>query len=95
MTKGIADTLGMKSLEEILAETETDVEEAVDYAIETIDDSQLPAPVKGGEPLMTTQQMKGLDHSKAMDELYDEALDVARKIVDMGMNIDPARAAYP
>jgi tRNA A37 N6-isopentenylltransferase MiaA len=91
MSKGISDTLNMKSLEEILAETE--MENEIDEAIEEMDDSNLPAVVnQKDEPLMNVQQMKGLDHSKAMDEIHDEALDVARKIVDMGMNIDPTRA---
>lgn len=82
MTKGIADTLGIKSLEEVLAETEIDSED------------QLPATISDDNKneLMSASQMKGLDHSDAMDEIHDEALDVARKIVDMGMNIDIARA---
>lgn len=96
MTKGISDTLGMKSLEEILAETEIsedDMEELSDVEIE--EEAQLPVavnPQPTAPALMTTSDMKGSDHGKSMDEIYDEALDVAKKIVDMGMNIDPSRA---
>lgn len=87
MSKGISDTLNMKTLEEILAETE------VDETVEVEEEPQVPVISEPKETaLMDVGQMKGGDHGKAMDEIYDEALDVARKIVDMGMNIDPSRA---
>jgi hypothetical protein len=90
MTKGISDTLGMKSLEEILAETEEEVVEGE----ESEEEFDLPATVEKPQDtaLMTIAEMKGSDHGKSMDEIHDEALDVAKKIVDMGMNIDPSRA---
>jgi hypothetical protein len=88
MSKGISDTLNMKSLEEIMAETE-----CVEPQEEMAEEETLPAVTEQrSESLMSTSQMKGSDHAKAMDEIHDEALDVARQIVDMGMNIDPARA---
>jgi hypothetical protein len=89
MSKGIADTLNMKTLEELLAETEADNFE--DMVEETVEETQLPA-APAENALMTVKQMKGSAHAEAMDELYHETLDVARKIVDMGMNIDPAKA---
>lgn len=80
----IAKTLGMKSLEDILAETETEVEVEQDLPVVVVE-------AKGTE-LMSTGDMRGSDHGKSMDEIYDESLDIARKITDMGMNIDPAKA---
>lgn len=80
----------MKSLEDILAETE---EDEIEEAIIEEEVSNLPVVTKPAEQsLMTHSEMKGGDHNKSMDEIYDEALDVAKKIVDMGMNIDPSRA---
>jgi hypothetical protein len=32
------------------------------------------------------------DHGRSMDLLYDETLDYAQKVMDLGFNIDPARA---
>lgn len=89
MSKGITDTLGMRSLEEIMAETETEEETPETEEPE----ANVPAvPANATPDLITTQQMRGVDHAKRMDDLYSETLDVARKIVDMGMNIDPAKA---
>lgn len=85
MSKGLTDSLNMRSLEEILEETEeTEEVVVVEEALPVI------APPEGA--LMSTDQMKGLEHSKKMDEIYVETLEVARKVVDMGMNIDPMKA---
>ena len=83
MSRGISDTLGMRSLEDILSETETE-------EVETTEIVKTTEPT--GTELMTASDMKGSDHGKSMDEIYDESLDIARKITDMGMNIDPAKA---
>jgi hypothetical protein len=74
-----------------MAETEEDaIEEA---EMEEKEEANLPAlPGTATPDLITTQQMRGIDHSKRMDDLFTETLDVARKIVDMGMNIDPSKA---
>lgn len=84
MTKKLADTLNMKTLEELMEEVDGQEEF----------DAELPAIIEesaGGE-LMTVSDMRGDDHSQAMDEVYDRSIEVAEKIIDMGMNIDPARA---
>lgn len=78
MTKSLSETLGMKSLEEILSETEDDIEE------------NLPVPVENSS--MSVADAQSSDHSQAMDDVYDEAIDTARKIIDMGMNIEPGKA---
>ncbi len=87
MTKSLSDSLGMKSLEEILAETE------VDDDVEETAEATLPAVIpEEGSALISHQDMRGDDHAEAMDEIYDEALETARRITDLGMNFDPARA---
>lgn len=86
MTKKIAESLNMKSLEEIMEEVDAIDDEEINSA--------LPAVLEDGtgNELMTHSDMKGDDHAEAMDEVYDKAMDVADKIVDMGMNMDPSRA---
>lgn len=85
----ITDTLGMRSLEEIMADTEEPEieEEEAENNLPTV-----PEPSNSDSQLMTGKQMQGLDHSKRMDDLHAETLDVARKMVDLGMNIDPTKA---
>lgn len=91
MSKGITDSLNMRSLEDIMAET--DQEEIGDELAEIDeDDEQVHNTPTAGTDLITSKQMRGSEHGKRMDEIYSEAIDVARQIVDMGMNIDPAKA---
>ncbi len=83
MSKGILDTLNIKSLEEILAETESEEEiEATDLA-----------PIEpSANPLMDREIKHNSEHAQKMDDVYSEALEIARKVADMGMNIDPMKA---
>ncbi len=77
---GISETLNIKSLEEAMAEHGITEDETTDASI-VVDTTQ--------QELMNKAEMTNHIHTKKMKEVYDEAMDVARKCSDLGMNIDP------
>ncbi len=88
MSKGLAETLNMKSLDEILAETAGAEEE---------EQVSLPATVEEDEaadsPLMKRVEMTNTSFSGDMDEVFEKAMEMADSAADLANNIDPARAA--
>lgn len=80
MSKGLSDTLNIKSLDEILKESE------IEEYIEEEDDS----PSDGS--LMRFKEMTNNEFAKDMKDVYDTALEISKNMVELGNNIDPARA---
>ena len=92
MTKGLDDFLNIPHLEDVLKkdgvitkEIETEVLE--DEAANEHTIANLEAAEK------SLAMINGQDHSDAMDALYGETLKHAKDIMDLGFNIDHARAA--
>jgi hypothetical protein len=80
MSRKLAETLGLPSLDEIMAETDENNSEIMDTMM----------AVASSVPIEHDADEK--DHSDAMDELYDEVRKHASEIVDLAYNLDPARA---
>lgn len=88
MTKHLDNAFGLPHLDDLLKE-----------------EGVLPARAEEAPPVDTqaivaglhraqkaVDMMDGTDHAKSMDEIFAETLDHARKVADLGYNIDPARA---
>lgn len=86
MSKGIFDTLNIKSLEEIMAESTLGAEDEEEVLLPPT------PPLSDSTALMSRAEMTNDEHSKKMDDVYSEAIEIARKVSDMGMNIDPIKA---
>lgn len=92
MSKGLTDTLNMKSLDEILAETEA-AEEAQNKELVEVDENEEDLPVPTDESgLMRHDEMTNASFAKDMDEIYEKAMEIADSAADLANNIDPARA---
>lgn len=83
MTKKLAETLGIPSLEEIMKETEETPEE--------VPAENLPV-VQNSNELITQQELNATEHAKAMDEIHGEVLKRAQEITELAFDLDPARA---
>lgn len=80
MTKRLTETLGIPSLEEVLANIQP----------EETEEPQVPAVQS--DVLISRDELKSTSHGKAMDSLYEEVLGHAKKVADLGFDLDPARA---
>lgn len=91
MTRHLADAMGLPHLDDILKEQKLIDEDAHVSAI----DMQI---ARSKDELAHLRQsasnlaLTGEDHAKKTDAIYDEALDNAQKVMDLGFNMDPARA---
>ncbi len=87
MTRGIEDMLGIPHLDDILkAEKIAFEEEVTRTTTPDIDlDQQLTALQEIDENIKTSE---GLDHARAMDEVYEETLEHSRNLMDLGFNTD-------
>lgn len=90
--------LGIKSLEEILAETDASFLDVPEVEEEENED-QLPLTIEEKEAiedsksaLMKRAEMTNTKHSGDMARVFDTAMNIAEKLGDMGMNIDPTKA---
>ena len=81
MSKGLSDTLNIKSLDEILQETEIDT-----FGEKEEDDDT------DQTSLMKFKEMTNTAFSNNMKEVYDQAMAISGNLADLGNNIDPARA---
>lgn len=98
MSQGILNTLNIKSLDEILAETDefnNNLDDAPEEESDDDEEEQLPvkAPASSSAELMARSEMTNKEHGKKMDEIYGEAIEIARTVADMANNIDPAKAS--
>ncbi len=98
MTKGLDKVFGLPSLEDILNETDTDVDNDSDTVLdEDYDDDMpdviLPDPIRGSAvELISAAELKAQEHSKAMDGIYDVALKHGADAAELAFDLDPARA---
>lgn len=92
MTKKLAETLGIPSLEELRLEAEqVDIDLEEETEVEEI--KNVPMSLKDKvQDLISHHEMKAANHGKAMDEIHDTVLDHANKVADLGFDMDPARA---
>lgn len=93
MTKGIQDFFDIPHLEDVLKEDGVLPKQAVDAEV-TLDEQQTQAVIDNLDAASSSLALvSGQDHAEAMDQLYDETLKHAKDIMDLGFNIDHARAA--
>lgn len=91
MTRHLADAMGIPHLDDLLKE------EGLIPQSSYIDPHQEEMARRGNEIAAMERAadnltLEGRDHGEKCDTVHDEAIDNARKIVDLGFNIDPARA---
>ena len=87
MTKGLADAFGIPHLDDILKEEQIDFQEEITKTTtpEYVEPPQQTALQEIDENIKTTE---GLDHARAMDEVYEETLEHSRNLMDLGFNTD-------
>lgn len=84
MTRSFEEALNLPHLEDILKDQDADLSD------EPVDPEFEKALETASE---TLPLMNGADHAEAMDEVYEATLKHAKDIIDLGFNIDHARAA--
>lgn len=105
MTKGIRDFFNLPQLEDVLKEEGVDVPTGLEPEAEEDDDddasgidpgmvARLEAAAKAARSADAAMaRMDGLDHGEAMDDITRQTLQHAKDLVDLGFNVDHARAA--
>lgn len=95
MTRRLEDTLNLPHLDDLLKET-GDMPDAPepDAPAEPADNGASPHDMLNALQVAknANAMMDGRDHAEAMDKLYVETLRHAQNIVDLGFNVDQARA---
>lgn len=92
MTKGLEDALNLPPLEDIIPEADRKPEKKErDVSGDTLDAQMLTYGLELAQNAL--DYIEGADHAQKMDELYEESLKHARDIMDLGFNVDHARAA--
>lgn len=81
MTKGIQDMLNLPSLEDTLKEDGIENQSNIEETLKKVETAS-----------KKMAQISGSDHEMAMDELFSEIKGHAQDLMDMGYNIDQARA---
>lgn len=84
MTQGLEKALGLPHLDDLLDD------EPKTKPVAKASDEAVALDLQSVEAFASL--IKGTDHGDAMDEVHEEALKHARDIVDLGFNIDPAKA---
>jgi hypothetical protein len=79
MTKQLDDFFGLPAMDDLIEEDET------------IQESTQVRPKNNSNELMPFEEARG-DHSQEMDDAHDEALKHAREIVELALELDPARS---
>lgn len=89
MTKHLSDTLGLPSLEDALRE-----QGALPPAREPEyeDDDEQAAEDISARAAKRLAEVGGEDHANAMDKLHGEVMQHARDLMDLGFNMEHARA---
>lgn len=92
MTKGLDDFLNIPHLEDVLKKEGVITKDIEDQVVaDEAANEQTIANLELAEKNLAL--VNGQDHADAMDALYDETLKHAKDIMDLGFNIDHARAA--
>lgn len=98
MTRGIEDMLNLPHLDDVLKEQgahprSPDEEIEVEVEIDPGSDPKISATLALAEQAAKKLSMlSGGDHDEAMDELHSEIMKHARDLMDLGFNMDQARA---
>lgn len=84
MTRHLEQALGLPHLDDLLQAD----------GVFSSDDVPTPAAPQGTGSLSVPDDLlvSGRDHADKTNTIYDEAIDHARKVFDLGYNMDPARA---
>lgn len=82
MTKGIHDFFDLPEMDKAFGPG--DVDPVAEALVSSLDAGAMTDKLAG---------MDGRDHGEAMDKVFDETLKHAQSIMDLGFNIDHARAA--
>jgi len=83
MTKFLEDALGLPHLDEMMTNDEENAEEITPETKAIALRNDLP---------YSAELVEGADHARKMDMLFDETIRHAQSIMDLGFNMDPARA---
>lgn len=88
MTKGLSDAFGIPHLDDIMAEEEIDFK-AETTKIVSPPDADFSGQIAALEELdKKLKAEEGIDHAKAMDEVFEETLEHSRNLMDLGYNTD-------
>jgi hypothetical protein len=90
MTKHLDNAFGLPHLDDLMREEGAIEATQVEPVITEEEANQLVSGMK--HAVSQAQDVDTADHAKSMDQIYDETLDYAQKVMDLGFNIDPARA---
>jgi hypothetical protein len=92
MTIHLDNAFGLPHLDDLMKD-EGVLPVAETQVVETMTETQATQLVSGLQKAhAATSNLDAVDHAKAMDTIHDETLDYAQKVMDLGFNIDPARA---
>lgn len=81
MTKGIADTLNLPYLDDLVEEAIQKAEETLDF-----DKKELVKDLEDFEERL--KEFEGTDHARSLDVIHTETLEHSRNLMDLGYNTD-------
>lgn len=90
MTKHLDNAFGLPHLDDLMKDEGVLEPTQVEPVVTETQASQIVAGLQKAHN--KAMDLSGEDHAKAMDAIHDETLDYAQKVMDLGFNIDPARA---
>lgn len=87
MTRHLDNAFGLPHLDDLMKEQGVLPESNTDVSDD--DANMMIAGMERAQQALTTDDT---DHGKKMDEIYSDTIDHARKLADLGYNMDPARS---
>lgn len=88
MTKGLANTFGLPTLEEVIGETD---DLPMDIDEDTEIDTEL-TPTETADEMIEEIKEKVGDHARAMDLIYEDTLKHASDIAELAFDMEPTKA---
>lgn len=85
MTKGLTSLFDLPSMDDILSETDNEIENIVEA-------ENVPVKVNDPSALISTALTQINDHARAMDTIYGDTLKHAIDAAELAFDLDPARA---
>jgi hypothetical protein len=89
MSKSIQDALDLPTIENLL---KSNADEVATVTADTEDTALCDAIAAGGITPEMADEREAKDHSDSMDNIYDEALQHAKDLMDLGYNVDTRSA---
>lgn len=92
MTIHLDNAFGLPHLDDLMKDEGLVPKQPSETGITEADADQIVAGLTVAKNNAVSTGLDSGDHAKSMDLLFDETLDYAQKVMDLGFNIDPARA---